>query len=82
MVGGTLSCIGQNLILDWGSTPPQSVYNLCLVFRFGFATMSLVSLFLLPSAQEPHSALVFLVGASETYFKKNSGCHFNLFLNK
>jgi hypothetical protein len=42
VVGGTLNCIGQSLISNWGSTPPQSVYNLCLVFRFGFTTMSLV----------------------------------------
>jgi hypothetical protein len=45
--GWDSNCRGQSLILDWGSTPPKSVYNLCLVFRFGFATMSLVSLFLL-----------------------------------
>jgi hypothetical protein len=53
-MGGTLSCIGQSLISDLGSTPPQSMYNLCLVFRFGFATMSLVSLFLISFQARSH----------------------------
>ncbi len=32
----------------------QSEYNLCLVFRFGFATMSLMSLFLIPFQSRSH----------------------------
>jgi hypothetical protein len=80
VVGATPSCIGQSLILEWGSTPPQSVYNLCSVFRFGFATMSLVSLFLLPFQPRSHILHCFfwwvpvrltskkLVGVTLTYF--------------
>ncbi len=60
---GTVNCIGQSPISNWGSTPPQSVYNLCLVLRFGFATMSIVFVSPSFSAPEPRSALVFLVGA-------------------
>ncbi len=49
----------------------KSVYNLCLVFRFGFTTMSLVSLFLIPFQSRSHILhWFFWVGATLTYFFK------------
>jgi len=44
----------QSLILDWGLIRPQNVYNFFLVFTFGFATMSLMSLFFLPFHPRSH----------------------------
>jgi hypothetical protein len=84
----TFGCDGWDFELHWaksniklGFNSPSKCLQFVFSFRFGFPTMSLVSLFLLPSQPRSHILHWFFWRVSLN-LKKFSGCHFNLFLKK